>query len=247
MNSFFSSFLLSCLEINYYITSNCDDSYSRVSVYFNFFLTVCFKLALLNFVNLEVFHTMPLDFKIPFLVPILGFGLFPVMQMPQYVYDFLACVPRGRVFSMKTAYELCNVYSIFFLILIGIFAIIAAATTTCVIPNRVLKQFRNLAYIVIGLTLLATNLISIILSLSQVNYLVPSMFIENIIYWFLIATSIYCYFRKKIAKIDVFGYIGGAPNEAPPNTETKSLTSKSKSNQSSQVGSFEMGTLVVMK
>ena len=247
MLSFFTSFLLSSLEIDYYINSSCDDSYSRLSVYFNFFLTICFKLALLNFVNLEVFHTMPLDFKIPFLVPILWFGVFPVMQMPQYVFDYLACVPRGNVFTIKNAYELCNVYSIFFLVLIGMFTLIAAATTTCVIPNRVLKQMRNFGYIIIGLTLLATNLISIILSLSQINYMVPSMFIENIIYWFLIATSFYCYFRKKLSNIEVFGSIGGVPIYVPQNTETKSITAKSKSNQSSQVGSFEMGTLVVMR
>ena len=58
-------------------------------IYTNFIFTIFAKFSILNFVNLEVFCNLPFEISIPFLIPIISYGIFPLFQLPQFVRIFL--------------------------------------------------------------------------------------------------------------------------------------------------------------
>lgn len=188
----FFDILLSILELVYYSRSECQDNQNHAFVYINFIFAFVGKLVVFNFINLEVSGTLPFEINIPFLCPILLYGMFPSFQLPQFIYDYVQCKYRSPLFNFDSAYGLMTFSGVSLLVVTGG----ACFLTLCFneilsFKNRLFNCAKGVAFLYMKLYVIVLNLITLLLTFSQIHSFLPALFIENVCFWFLFLVAFY--------------------------------------------------------
>lgn len=192
--------ILCIIELVYFSQSDCEDGQNPGFVYINFIFVFIGKLIVFNFINLEISCTLPFDNDFPFLYPIALFGMFPAMQMPQFVYDYIQCQARSPLFDLISAYGIMKFIGATLLTTTGSACILTLCFTDMLnLKNRLVNCTKHILLLFMKIFVIALNIITILMTFSQVNHFVPAFFIENISFWFLTMVAVYlkCFGKKE--------------------------------------------------
>ena len=206
--------ILCILELVYFSRSECQDNQNHAFVYINFIFSFFGKLIVFNFINLEISCTLPFEYNFPFIFPIILFGMFPSMQLPQFIYDYVQCKYRSPLFDLDVSYNLMKFIGATLLIVAGGACVITLCFNEFLsLKNRVINCVKSFCLIFIKLFVLTLNIITILLTFSQIPSFLPALFIENICFWFLVVVSLYLKYVK--GKTNMNESLEGLMNEVP--------------------------------
>ena len=184
--------ILGIIELVYYSKTDCSDGQGHGFVYIDFIFAFVGKLVVFNFINLEISCSLPFDNAFPYFYPIILFGMFPAMQMPQFIYDYVQCKYRSPMFDLVSAYGITEFIGISLLIIGGGGCILTLCFNDLLsMKNRLINWSKVLVVGYMKLFAIALNVITLLMTFSQVNNFFPALFIENICFWFLFLVAFY--------------------------------------------------------
>ena len=193
--------ILCIIELVYYSRTNCQDNQDHAFVYINFIFAFIGKLIVFNFINLEVSNTLPFDYDFPFLFPIILFGMFPAMQLPQFIYDYAQCKYRSPLYDIDSSYNIMKFIGATLLATVGAACILTFCFNEFLnLKNRLINCVKHIIMIFMKLYVVTLNLITLLLTFSQIPYFVPALFVENICFWFLVIIAVYIKYTKRNMK-----------------------------------------------
>lgn len=130
--------------------------------------------------------------------------MFPSMQLPQFIFDYIQCSYRSPIFDINAAFQLMEFIGITFIALAGGACLITLCFNDLLtIRNRLINWSKSLFLLFIKFFVITLNVITIILTFTQIPSFVPALFIENVCFWFLVIVSIFGkFYNNKKKKID---------------------------------------------
>lgn len=188
-----------CFEINIYLNSNCLKSMRNYYIYFEFAISLLIKILILNHLNLEFADNNNMNiFKA--LIPNLLWGSTSILVLPILIYDFDSCQSISLLISIKLGFDMINYFILihiyFFLVLILYHAFLFLKIKYYDIIQKIITVIFLINLI---LYLLVLNVLFNIITFTQITKLLPIMYFDNFVYyWILIRSLNQLYIIKKI-------------------------------------------------
>ena len=231
--------ILCIIELVYYSKTSCGDGQNHGFVYIDFIFAFVGKLVVFNFINLEISCSLPFDNLFPYFYPIVLFGMFPAMQMPQFVYDYIQCRYRSPMFDLVAAYGLTEFIGISLLVIGGGGCIITLCFNDLLnMKNRVVNWSKFLVVSYMKLFAIILNFITLLMTFSQVDHFLPALFIENICFWFLLIVAVYLKFcgnaTKNYESMKKSSSSFNEENKGLRNDHNENIENKDKNNKENQ-------------
>jgi hypothetical protein len=192
------SFILSVMELEIYIKSNCnEDSNNKSIVIFNFILMTLIKYSLSSLFVLEILQKTPYKAKHPLVIPLTWYGICSGLQMPYIIYDYGFCEYRGGLMSLKSAYGLALALLILLLTFFSMFILFLSSILFGWRRSGVTDYFmRIMTFVVVNLILLVYNIVSILVTWGQVGKFLPCFFFDNFFFYSVLVLAIYMNYMK---------------------------------------------------
>jgi len=155
--------------------------------YVCFTIMIIFKIFCISLFNLELVYKQPYNTPTRILYPFLLFFICPLLQLPQYVYNWGSCEESNNIADAETSWNyliaiLCSMA--FGFLYFGTKKRVKVAAANISIVSRLFSCVNKLIKVIIGLSIIAWNILLIVLFAGQKEF-VLSFLIEFLIYIFL--------------------------------------------------------------
>ncbi|CAD8094239.1 unnamed protein product [Paramecium sonneborni] len=192
-----SNLILQTLEVTRYSFSDCKlQGLDNVFVYLNQLLYLFGKIGILSLNYQEFTNTSSTKSNIPLLNNSLFSSIFTVLSMPLYVYDFILCQPRNKLFTLNSSLLILN-YLDWFIISIMAIVIILHSIIKISIKKKTWKRLKNLLKYFYYILLFFVHILQVLVTFTQsTSYFLPAMLMESLYIYFSFFTTVYLSIRK---------------------------------------------------
>ncbi|CAD8091032.1 unnamed protein product [Paramecium primaurelia] len=160
-------------------------------IYINQIAYIACKVGILNIIYQEFTNTLPIKVKVPLLNQVVFSCIFPILSMPLYIFDFVQCQYRIKIFTLDQSLKLLNLIDWLILSLL-ILIIIIQSCCRIQISSQVLQKVMKYMKIAYYISLIIVHCISIIMVIGQsFDNIMPAMIMEN--YYFIFSVVLMCY------------------------------------------------------
>ncbi|CAD8089711.1 unnamed protein product [Paramecium primaurelia] len=187
-----ANIILNLIELIRYQQSFCRlKGLDHSLIYINQIVYMACKIGILNIIYQEFTNTLPIKVKVPLLNQVIFSCIFPILSMPLYIFDFVQCQYRIKIFTIDQSLKLLNLIDCLILSLLFLIILIQSC---CMIQISSQVFQRVMKYMKIGyyILLIIVHCISIIMVIGQsFDNIMPAMIMEN--YYFIFSLILMCY------------------------------------------------------
>ncbi|CAD8104968.1 unnamed protein product [Paramecium sonneborni] len=160
-------------------------------IYINQIAYIACKVGILNIIYQEFTNTLPIKVKVPLLNTVVFSCIFPILSMPLYIFDFVQCEYRIKIFTLDQSLKILNLID---WLILSILILIIVIQTCCKIQisSQAIQKVMKYMTIAYYISLIIVHCISIIMVIGQsFDNIMPAMIMEN--YYFLFSVILMCY------------------------------------------------------
>ena len=198
-----TSLALDSLELSKFVMNRCNTSQNPTRIYMGFGIMIIIKIICVSCFNMEIVEYCSYQVKVPFLIPFLIYGLTPLFQIPQFVYNYASCNHINKKFSVDDASNillatliLISIF-VFYKIIKIIFDIFSIEVDAMDGP-RVRKIVNIIKVTIYILIMLAFNLMMMTIFFSQITFFLPAFFFDIYVWvYFILLIIISSYLKNK--------------------------------------------------
>jgi len=140
----------------------------------------------LSLFNLELINKAPYEFKVTFLRPWLLWGICPIFELPLMVYDHLVCEMQNPLYTYSKSYDIANAVGIIFIVIFGFFVGFLTCIMSGINCTGLLSCSKKyFLRFLLPLFVLALNIMSFLLTFTQVTFFLPVLYFHNYAYYLM--------------------------------------------------------------
>ncbi|CAD8119456.1 unnamed protein product [Paramecium sonneborni] len=183
---------LNLIELIRYQQSFCKlEGLDHTLIYINQIAYIACKVGILNIIYQEFTNTLPIKVKVPLLNSVVFSCIFPILSMPLYIFDFVECEYRIKIFTLDQSLKLLNLID-WLILSILILIIIIQSCFQIQISSQAIQKAMKYIKIAYYILLIIVHCISIIMVIGQsFDNFMPAMIMEN--YYFIFSVLLMCY------------------------------------------------------
>ncbi|CAK59568.1 unnamed protein product (macronuclear) [Paramecium tetraurelia] len=157
-------------------------------IYINQIAYIACKVGILNIIYQEFTNTLPIKVKVPLLNQVVFSCIFPILSMPLYIFDFVQCQYRIKIFTLDQSLKLLNLIDWLILSLFILIIIIQSCCRIQISSQALQKVMQELH---IQQEIHEDSLLHFLNYWQSFENIMPAMIMEN--YYFIFSVVLMCY------------------------------------------------------